>query len=98
MTDDSTSRRERRDPGGGSVGQRQPGGDKSLGDVQHHDQSPPSKTDLTGGIGRGGMTRPAVAHVHAFDEPRDPDGGRERAKKVADQTEGESSEGLWTCQ
>ncbi len=64
---------------GGSVMQRQPGGNEPLGHIQHEYQRPGEEARLADGVGGGGVTGARRPHVHALDQPRDPHGEGQRS-------------------
>ena len=57
VPDDRQSSRQRGDPAGRGIMQRQPGGGEALGHVQDEDQGARQEARLAEGIGGGGMAR-----------------------------------------
>ena len=69
---DSEGTRQSQRPARKSRVTRQPDGEESLADVQHEDERAGEPSRLSNRVGGRHVTRTRVAHVHAFDEARDP--------------------------
>lgn len=74
MTDDRTRGGDGDNPGRVCILESKIGGYKALGNIKDENQSAPTESSLTDGVGRGGVTGAGIAHIHVFDVTRDPNG------------------------